>query len=216
MDEKKESIIRKIKKLMAIANDPKASKEEIIQATTLANKQMIKHKIEQSEIAENKNNEILGHWCVNGTHYGRYHHVFRVVADNFRCSATFFGNVNGNKCTHTFYGLDEDLEMIEPVINALIKYLDRKLNILKDLCIDDFKKVKLDYVVGFSFGLDEAFKRSLIEMDLSKSELMIIEQPTVLKDYISKNVRTKKSKANVGCTSFYEKGFKDGKKYKVR
>lgn len=155
MDNKREDVIRKVKKLMAIANDKHASKDEVIQAMALARKQMIKFKIEEHEIGHigvEKEELVKIHI---GTHYGAYGYVFNVVADNFRCGYMISGQINSNKANHFITGLEEDVEIARLIINPLIEYLDKKIKSLVEVCIDDVKKAKSDYVIGFSRGLKE-------------------------------------------------------------
>lgn len=216
MDNKREDVIRKVKKLMAIANDKHASKDEVIQAMALARKQMIKFKIEEHEIGHigvEKEELVKIHI---GTHYGVYGYVFNVVADNFRCGYMISGRINSNKANHFITGLEEDVEIARLIINPLIEYLDKKIKSLVEVCIDDVKKAKSDYVIGFSRGLKEAFERSLLEMDLGKNEIMLLEKPQILKDFMLTRKTKKRSSAIIGTTKYYDKGIDDGKKYKVR
>ena len=217
MDNKREDIIRKIKKLMAIANDKHASKDEVIQAMALARKQMIKFEIEECEIGnitELKKEELV-YYCV-GTTYGSYAYVYHVVAENFRCLYLIGGKMNSNKANHYIKGLKEDVEMVKLIVNPLTEYLDKKIKDLTEVCIDDVKKAKFDYVVGFSIGLKKAFESSLLEMNLNKNEIMLLEKPQILKDFMMTLGSKKRSSILVGTTKYYDKGIDDGKKYKVK
>lgn len=220
MENKKQERIRKIKKLMAIAYDPNASKGEVIEAMALAQRQMIKFKIDEDELGlgDDESKEVY-HWKIDGYYLGLFHLVYKVISDNFRCSASYFGRINSNKCGHSIHGMKKDVEFVIPLIEGVTDFLNKKMIWLQKVCLDDVKLAKRDYIYGFANGLKKAFKESMIEMKLDeKQELMILDKPEILKKYLEVNTTVTKQKYSkpIGITPYYNKGYDDGKKYNVK
>lgn len=80
------NIIDKIKKLMAIANDPSASDQEIQLATYRANKLMLKHKITELELNEDNNGDIIQK-TTNQYYTGYLYWTFRNICKYNRVNA---------------------------------------------------------------------------------------------------------------------------------
>lgn len=85
MTSRNESIIQKIKGLLAIANDHK-NVEECQTAFVMAQKLMIKYEISSSEILDQKSNETVskGQVTAHKTLFWWERQLANVIADNFR------------------------------------------------------------------------------------------------------------------------------------
>lgn len=219
MDRERKNIMNKIKKLMAIANDPGASDQEIQLSTLKANKLMIQHKINEYELfGETKDKNVIREVLdIRSTGYCVW--VLNVLADHFRCKAFFIGKINTNQCRFGFCGLKDDLNIIIPIAEALMKYLDKKIKDLKkNYAIDeDFRIFKRSYLDGFSKGLEDVLNRALLEMKIEeKYEVAVIDVPMIVQDYYEKHINLIKSKISGTSFEAYELEKSDGKRYDVR
>ncbi len=219
MDKDRKDIIRKIEKLMAIASDPAASDQEIQLSAFKVNKLMIQYKIDEYELlGETKNKNVLSKTLdIKSTGY--CHWVLRVLAKHFRCRTYYRGKINANNCTFGFYGLEDDLKIIMPIAEALVKYLDNNLKDLKECYIYDidFRKFKRSYFSGFADGLDSILNQALLEMKIDeKYEVAIIGVPAIVEDYFEKNIRHVKSSTSDTSEEGYELGNRDGRRYDIK
>ena len=219
MDRERKNIMNKIKKLMAIASDPGASDQEVQLSTLKAKKLMIQHKINEYELfGETKDENVIREVLdIRSTGYCIW--VLKTLAKHFRCKAFYIGKINTNQCRFGFYGLKDDLNIIIPIAEALLKYLDKKIKDLKkDYAVcGDFRVFKRSYLEGFAKGLEDVLNRALLEMKIEeKYEVAVLDVPMIVQDYYEKHINHKKS--TISWTSFevYELGKSDGKRYDVR
>ena len=200
---KKEDVIQKIKKLMAIANDPSASDQEIQLSTYKAQKLMIQFKIEEYELF----GKVENIWVLN------------VLSKYFGCKSAYSGKINTNHCSFSIYGLKDDLEILFPIANAIIQYLNYNLKMLKECYIGemDFRIYKRDYISGFSEGLKQGLNKSVLEMNLDKKyEVMITEIPAQVEKMYVDNVKIIKSKFKKSQSpNAFELGKKHGVDYDI-
>ncbi len=209
MDNK--NIISKIKKLMAIANDPSASDQEIQLSAYKAKKLMIEHKIKEFDLyGENKDKNVIRIDLENqGWGYSIW--TLNRLAENFRCKAGYVGRIN-SKCIFVLYGLKDDVEICKPIAEALLYYLNNNIEDLKRCYIgyEDFRIFKRDYFSGFAAGLENALKQAFLEMKVDmKYELAVVGVPAVVEEIYAKKVNKKSS----NFTSFSNDGYTLGKKH---
>lgn len=104
------NIIDKIKKLMAIAEDPSASDQEIQLATYRANKLMIKHKITELELNEDNNGDIIQK-TMDQYYTGYLYWTFRNICKYNRVNAYYLGKIN-SKCRFEYVGYEKEIAII--------------------------------------------------------------------------------------------------------
>lgn len=195
----KNDVIRKIKKLMALAEDTSASDQEIQLAIYRANKLRIKYKIEEIDLFDKKGSlEDVVRMQLEHTGIGYIHWVLNVLAKYFQCETSYAGKINKNDARFYIIGLQPDVDVCMPVAEGMVYYLN---SILKDVqkCYVgdvDFRIFKKDYCKGFANGLKHQLEQSLIEMNLqSKYELAVVGVPAVVKEWANKKITFKKSKS---------------------
>ena len=111
MDKDRKDIIKKIEKLMAIANDSAASDQEIQLSAFKANKLMIQYKISEYELLGESEDKNVLKKLLDTKSMGYCHWILRVLAKHFRCKTFYIGKINTNNCTFGFYGLEDDLKI---------------------------------------------------------------------------------------------------------
>ena len=148
-----DKIIDKIRKLMAIAEDPGASDQEIQLATYRASKLMIKHKITELELNEDNNGDIIQK-TMSQYYTGYLYWTFRNICKYNRVNAYYLGKIN-SKCQFKYVGYEKEVAICESVVIPVLDYLERTIKELKECYIGDmdFRVYKRDYCRGFAKGM---------------------------------------------------------------
>lgn len=222
------NIVKKIRKLLNIANDPNASDNEIMIATKQANKLMIRHKINFKELSgKDTNNQKVTKIIFdnNGKGYPGYIYWALDELSKFnRCKVFYLGRINANNCRFNIYGLESDLDLLKPMCEALIHYLCMKLKDIKSEDISmDFRVYKKSYLLGFANELNKNLKAGLLEeketMSISdeKFELMVTSIPAEVDAYVQQSVKpiTVRTTKSTIDRDAYNHGATDANRYDV-
>lgn len=175
---KNEEIIRKIKGLLAKAEDH-ADDAESQNALLMAKKWMIKHHIKKEDLedVEIASREI------------RHFKVFEwweellasLIAEHFRVRAYY--QWQGEMPTLYFYGLTKDLEYAQDVFelsySSLCFFTAHHLSQKKCLSKGEFRQSKDDYISGFLKALSDKFnlQYQVIEKQASSNLLVLVGVP---------------------------------------
>lgn len=216
----KDNVIRKIKKLMALAEDTSASDQEIQLAIYRANKLRIKYKIEEIDLFDKKGSlENVVSIQLEHTGIGYIHWVLNVLAKYFQCETSYAGKINGNNAKFYIVGLQSDVDVCVTVAEGMVYYLNSMLKDIQECYVGDvdFRIFKKDYCKGFANGLKQQLEQSLIEMNLQpKYELAVVGVPAVVKEWANKNTTITKSKSRYEtCVGAYKLGNQHGLEYEV-
>lgn len=178
MNDRNENIIKKIKGLLALANDHK-NDEESQTAFIMAQKLMIKYDISSSEVEEQQEgNSILeGKVTVYKTLYWWERKLAQIIAKNFR--VTFFYNnkiLKGESKTKraiTFLGFESDVALAKEMYILAYDVLTFYANdFVKNHYVDSGNyrsrgyttDLKNSYMRGFLDGINEKFEVQVKEM----------------------------------------------------
>ena len=204
--EKREKMIEKIKKMMALAeNNP--SEEEALSAALQAHKLMMKYNIHESEVtleevkedivsifSEQKHNSSLHKWRKQ---------LGAIVARAFRCKCYISGK------DVVFRGYKDDAQLALDVYLMLYTVGDRLgSNAYTEQLAEtgSGKGAYNSFVVGFLYGVRDAF-------DEQCTALMVVTPKEVEEDWesFSANMKTSKSSFTIADRELYEKGYAEGK-----
>lgn len=196
----KEVVLRKIKKMMAIAEDPSASDQEMQLASYRARQLMIEYKISEFELYGNQEQKNVQNINLQGQSSGYFVWVLQVLVKSFRCKTSYIGKINTNNCKFELWGLPDDIHLCLPVAEGLLFYLDNMLQDLQKCYVgsEDFRIFKREYYRGFSAGLMESLEKAYLEMNVDKKyEIAVIGVPAIVEEAYKSKVTIVKSKFSV-------------------
>lgn len=190
-DEKIEAIIRKIKGLLATAED-NANEDEAQAAFVLAQKMMMKYNIETSDIEEKEDVKIVkGQATAYKTLYWYERRLASIVADNFRVKFYYNSKRNGGRVKRTimFFGLDQDVNIAKEIYilanDAMKHYVKRFIdgfylenNLIREKSYT--MRLKDSYLRGFLDGLQKKLdsQRTVLQEEYG----LILLMPKVVED----------------------------------
>lgn len=229
-----DDIVIKIRKLMAIADDPNASDNEVYVAMAKAQKLMVKHNIDKALIYDmpEVEDDVITYTfdCMYPLYY---QYIAYAIANNFRCHSTYYRS--RQQATFCIHGLPEDVDNVKTIQNKVFQYVERKLkHYIKEYKSQykhdpflrasepptDARVLKRSYVEGFASGLKKRFKKNLLELKEEYGEstaLMIVGVPEVVNTYIDNVVKPKKGRQRSYEVSqhAYNQGYEDGNRFNV-
>ncbi len=169
----KDKIINKIAGLMKLARD--ANDEEGQASIALAQKLMLKHDIQMSEIdAINDKTDVTESEMRFGRVLWWQRELAAVIAKHFKCRSLY------NRYTITFVGLGEHSEIARKVYEGASDHIKYRRSQLKSS-----KEVKNSYVEGFILGLDQKLKAQASGMvNAGECTDLVVCTPVEVNDWI--------------------------------
>lgn len=221
-----DNIVKKIKGLLAIARDHK-NDEESQTAFVMAQKLMMKHNIEMSEVEhENAGQEVIrGQATVYKRIVWWETELADIISKNFRVKYFFNNNRSSGSVKRAiiFLGFESDVrlakEMYILAYDVITFYTDRYVKMWYDARPskpkDMTKDLKDSYMQGFLRGLDDKFDEQVKDME-QEWGLMVLVPEEVQNKYDSmfkgkgKGITFKTP--TVGEARAYETGYRQGNK----
>lgn len=215
--EKMDSVIGKIQKALALANDNNTQAEESDTAMLMAQRLMAKYNISMSdiEVEEEKKDVVEG----DGTEYTRLQWWMKdlssIIGENFRCYN--YMRTSRGKRKIVFLGLEQDVQICKTVydfaLNA-IKFHSDKYVKSKGIKGDRGHTiaVKNDYIAGYLEGLREKFRE---QVEQEGWGLILVKDNEVIERFEDMGVKneTGGTRSTGGDQEAREKGYQDGKKF---
>jgi hypothetical protein len=217
----KETILEKVRKLLALANDAGASEGEIENALMFAQKLMMKHSIEQSEVEMCVNDvnytDVPNPW-VYGESKSFAGSLLNIIAKSNACRMIIRGS--GDSKYYTLVGFKEDREVtlasFEQTL-ASVRVLGKKRFKESDKKAS-FVKFYISYLAGFNLGLYLKLEENkkvvfAIAAEAMTYDLMIVKKDALLADFIADEFgrlgKTKSRNVNLNMGAF-NSGKSDG------
>lgn len=210
-----ESILLKIKKALALANDSDSNEAQT--AMLMAQRLMAKHGIDISEVeeVEQQTKEVDDETIVGrGRTPSWKKRLASVIAENFRC--TNYTRTWGGKSSIHFIGLKGDIEIAKSVFEFAVGVLETTCsayinNIKKQGVEFDAYGLRNDFRIGFINGLKQKYKEQVEQLNLS---LVLVQDALVIQEVEKKGLRTIRVGNNArrsGDKDAYNNGFNTGK-----
>lgn len=218
-----ESILRKIKKALALAgNDP--NQQEAETALLKAQEMMAKYNLSMGDVEEKeRKKEVLNDQV---TPYGRTPYwkkrLAHIIGENFRVQS-FTWTLNGKSCIK-FLGLQEDVELAKEMFEFACDSLEHLVRIyVAEAKREWFEKpvwgrgqfdntgIKNDYISGFLNGLSAKFKEQVSKNGWG---LVLVKDALVVQEVEKLNLRNASSGKNVKrsrSSDAYNRGYEQGK-----
>lgn len=226
MEENKlDAIIRKVKGLMAIANDA-ADDDEAQSAFLLAQKLMLKHNIEQSTIedADKKEDIVQGQASAYKTVFWYEKLLASIVSENFRVKGyVSMKRTNKHekfKSAITFFGLAQDVKIAKEIFvlasEAIVLYAKRYIDNYymrtgKPRTHKQTADLKNSYMRGFLSGLENKLDEQ--RFSLQEEFGLILLTPKVVEDEYATLRFQGASNVSTPCieeTAAYQAGYSEG------
>lgn len=177
----KESIIGKIEKLLAIANDGAASEGEVQNALAMVQKLMAKHALEEGDLKFSKKTKPVIYTTVDVPRaYAWYQkQAMKLIADNFRVFV-FYGKSEKNY--YGIYGFEEDSLIAKQVMEFVGKNIEKHLRIyVRDQRREVSQAEKNDWTRGFLGGLREVLTNQVHKHGWA----LVVQTPKEVMDHVN-------------------------------
>ena len=209
-------VVRKIKKLLAVAEDPSASDQEIQLAAYRAEKLMFKYKLDRKDIIEKDNSSKN----VEKYYFEKKYTAYLVwtlmsIAEYCQTQGFYNGKLN-SKAYLGIIGFKDDITLCKEIALPILDYMEDTLIDLRSCYIDevDFRVFKRNWCEGFASGIKTQLDKGFIELkEEEKFEVSIIDLHPTVKAYVENALISKTSHFKRNSNEGYELGIAMGSKY---
>lgn len=209
-------VVRKIKKLLAVAEDPSASDQEIQLAAYRAEKLMFKYKLDRKDIIEKDNSSKN----VEKYYFEKKYTAYLVwtlmsIAEYCQTQGFYNGKLN-SKAYLGIIGFKDDITLCKEIALPILDYMEDTLIDLRSCYIGevDFRVFKRNWCEGFASGIKTQLDKGLIELkEEEKFEVSIIDLHPTVKAYVENALISKTSHFKRNSNEGYELGIAMGSKY---
>ena len=209
-------VVRKIKKLLAVAEDPSASDQEIQLAAYRAEKLMFKYKLDRKDIIEKDNSSKN----VEKYYFEKKYTAYLVwtlmsIAEYCQTQGFYNGKLN-SKAYLGIIGFKDDITLCKEIALPILDYMEDTLIDLRSCYIGevDFRVFKRNWCEGFAQGIKTQLDKGFIELkEEEKFEVSIIDLPPTVKTYVENALISKTSHFKRNSNEGYELGIAMGSKY---
>lgn len=209
-------VVRKIKKLLAIAEDPSASDQEIQLAAYRAEKLMFKYKLDRKDIIEKDNSSKN----VEKYYFEKKYTAYLVwtlmsIAEYCQTQGFYNGKLN-SKAYLGIIGFKDDITLCKEIALPILDHMEDTLIDLRSCYIGevDFRVFKRNWCEGFASGIKTQLDKGFIELkEEEKFEVSIIDLHPTVKAYVENALISKTSHFKRNSNEGYELGIAMGSKY---
>ena len=207
---------KKIKKLLAVAEDPSASDQEIQLAAYRAEKLMFKYKLDRKDIIEKDNSSKN----VEKYYFEKKYTAYLVwtlmsIAEYCQTQGFYNGKLN-SKAYLGIIGFKDDITLCKEIALPILDYMEDTLIDLRSCYIGevDFRVFKRNWCEGFASGIKTQLDKGFIELkEEEKFEVSIIDLHPTVKAYVENALISKTSHFKRNSNEGYELGIAMGSKY---
>lgn len=209
-------VVRKIKKLLAVAEDPSASDQEIQLAAYRAEKLMFKYKLDRKDIIEKDNSSKN----VEKYYFEKKYTAYLVwtlmsIAEYCQTQGFYNGKLN-SKAYLGIIGFKDDITLCKEIALPILDYMEDTLIDLRSCYIGevDFRVFKRNWCEGFASWIKTQLDKGFIELkEEEKFEVSIIDLHPTVKAYVENALISKTSHFKRNSNEGYELGIAMGSKY---
>ena len=230
-----DSVMRRIQKLLAIANDDRADPNEAAAAASMAEKVMRKYQLEHADVImasllkgdDLATAEVVATAKTNGTKVKQvplWANWLAVKVAEFNDVGARLGTTKGGEACVRFYGFSSDVQVAEWIFNYLVSTVNRLVDGYKDSA--DYRlngrKVLNAYRQGVTTGILTKLLASIAEKKAEAEstaattgrDLVVVKQNAIEKRFGDFGY-SKKSKTSVQRGNAFSHGVRDGQKVDV-
>lgn len=229
-----DGVMRRIQKLLAIANDNRANPEEAAAAAGMAERIMAKYQIEHADVIEREiksgkgmeTADVIATAKTNGTKVDRVptwaSMVALAVSHLHDCGASTARAANGEACIR-FFGYSADVQVAAWTLGYLVHTVNQLCVTFRDdpQYIALGRKAMHSYRLGVAFGIIRKIEESVSAkkqeqaVSATGTSLMVIKTDAVAERYGKSVVQAKKVKTTRSVGSAFTTGLAHGSRVEI-